>query len=156
MLVVLLVAGAVAMVGEPVSQPIAYNHRLHLEDVGLECTDCHLYALTGMRATIPNLEVCIDCHEDVQTDSPEEARLVEIIQSGERIPWWKVYRIPDHVFFSHRRHTSVGEIECAICHGAVEELEEPVTRAQVKVTMDNCMDCHRKSEVSNDCLLCHK
>ena len=155
-LVILLVAIAVAMVGEPVTQPIDFNHRMHVEDVGLECTDCHLYALTGMRATIPNLEVCGDCHEEAQSDSPEEARLVGIIQSGERIPWWKVHRVPDHVFFSHRRHTAVAQIECETCHGEVAELEMPLTRPLVRMTMDRCIECHRESEASNDCLLCHK
>ena len=42
--------------GWPVQQPIAFNHNIHVEELGFECTDCHLYALTSVRATIPNLD----------------------------------------------------------------------------------------------------
>jgi hypothetical protein len=146
----------VAMSPRPIDQPIAFNHRLHVEDLGSDCTDCHLYAETGVRATIPNLEVCADCHAEAQTDSSEEAQLVDYIEAGTPIPWRKIYRVPDHVYFSHRRHTSIGEIECAICHGQMSEATEPVTRPFRRVTMKGCMDCHDESGASNDCLLCHK
>lgn len=140
----------------PVEQPIAFNHRLHVEELGSECTDCHLYARTGMRATIPNLEVCSDCHEEAQTESPEEARLVEYIQTAVPIPWRKVYWVPDHVYFSHRRHTAIADIDCSTCHGAIEAKETPVTRRDVRLTMGRCMACHEETGTSNDCILCHR
>ncbi|MDH3628035.1 MAG: cytochrome c family protein [Acidobacteriota bacterium] len=154
----LAVAGvAVARLAWPsVEQPIAFSHRLHVTDLGSACTDCHLYAESGVRATIPNLETCGFCHEEAQTESPDEARLVEHIEAGEPIPWRKVYRVPDHVYFSHRRHTAIAGIDCTECHGAMEEQEEPVSRPAVRITMNGCMDCHDENGVSNDCLLCHK
>ncbi len=139
-----------------VEQPIAFNHLLHIEDVGAECTDCHAYARSGVRATIPNIEVCGSCHEEVSSGSPEEARLLEYIQSETPIPWKKVYTVPDHVYFSHRRHTAAGGIECEVCHGAVALSEKPVVRASVPPTMDQCMDCHQESGTSNDCIWCHR
>ena len=156
--VAVLAAGGVALVTARVrvTQPIAFNHRFHLEDVGLDCTDCHLYAKSGPRATIPNLAVCSDCHEEAQGESEQEARLVEYVQQGTLIPWRKVYRVPGHVYFSHRRHTAIGGIECEVCHGQMREREQPVTRPAVQVTMDRCMDCHVEQGVSNDCVLCHR
>jgi hypothetical protein len=127
-----------------------------LLDVGLVCTECHLYAETGVRATIPNIGLCGDCHAEAQTESVEEARLVEYIESNELVPWRKIYNVPAHVYFSHRRHTTLGEIGCAICHGDMENRESPVTRAEVSLSMDFCMDCHYEMEASNDCLLCHR
>lgn len=156
LLAVALVLAAFSLWRGSVEQPIAFNHRLHIADVGLVCTDCHLYAETGVRATIPNIDLCGDCHAEVQTESAEEARLVEYIQSNEPIPWRKVYRVPEHVYFSHRRHTTLGEIPCTTCHGEIETRESPVTRAEVSLSMDFCMDCHYETEVSNDCLLCHR
>lgn len=156
---VLLVIGAgvaFTLSGLSIVQPIAFNHRLHVEDLGSDCTDCHLYAMTGVRATIPNVEVCADCHAEAQTDSAEEAKLVGYVASGERIPWQKVYRVPDHVYFSHRRHTAIGGIECATCHGVMSEESEPVTQPFARVTMNGCMECHEQTGTSNDCLLCHK
>ena len=149
-------AAAVWLAGSGLDQPIAFNHRLHLETVGLECSDCHHYALTGVRATIPNIETCGGCHQEAATDSPEEARLVESIQAEEPIRWKKVYRVPDHVYFSHRRHAALGEISCATCHGEVAARERPLTSPLVKVTMDGCMGCHDQRGVSNDCILCHR
>lgn len=139
-----------------VSQPLEFSHLLHIEDIGAECVDCHLYAVSGERATIPNIPVCADCHDEVYGESPEEARVVEYVQSGEVIPWQKVYWVPDHVYFSHRRHTSVAEVECEACHGPVGTRVEPVTRRLVPITMDGCRDCHAQSEASNDCIVCHR
>lgn len=139
-----------------VSQPISFNHRLHVEDLGIDCTDCHLYAETGVRATIPNIQVCADCHIEAQTESAEEAKLVELIGAEEPVAWQKVYWVPDHVYFSHRRHTTLAGIECETCHGAVGARETPVVRQEVRITMDFCMDCHYETETSNDCLLCHR
>jgi len=139
-----------------VDQPIAFNHQLHIEDVALDCVDCHRYVLTGARATIPNIEVCIDCHEEAQTESVEEARLVEYIQAGDPIPWRKVYRLPDHVYFSHRRHTTIGGVDCAVCHGEMSEQRLPVSRPAVRITMNRCMDCHYAEGASNDCVHCHR
>jgi hypothetical protein len=150
-------AGAILFQGfKPVQQPIAFNHKLHVGDLGAECADCHLYAVTGVRATIPNTEVCADCHMDAQTDSAEEARLVEYIAAGEVIPWRKIYRVPEDVYFSHRRHAGIGEIECQTCHGAVAESERPVSRPAVRISMDGCIECHEEMGASNDCLHCHR
>ena len=154
--VIVAAAGlAISVRSLSISQPISFNHRLHVEDLGSDCTDCHLYAETGVRATIPNVEVCADCHEEAQTESAEEAKLVEYIQAGEPIPWVKVTTVPDHVYFSHRRHAAIAEIACETCHGAVGQRTEPVVRPAVDMTMDHCMTCHEEFGASNDCIWCH-
>jgi hypothetical protein len=141
---------------QQVRQPIAFNHRVHVEEAGADCTDCHLYARTGVRATIPNLEVCGQCHEKVETDSQAEARLIEHIQQADPIPWQKVNWVPDHVYFSHRRHATIAKIECETCHGAMREREQPVTRPATSMTMEACMACHERAGTSNDCTRCHR
>ena len=154
---VLVAAGAVfSLTTRSITQPIAFNHRLHVEELGAECSDCHLYALTGVRATIPNIQVCGHCHSEALTESAEEARLIEYVEAGDPIPWRRVYWVPDHVYFSHRRHSAAGDIECERCHGAVGERVEPLTHQLVPLTMDGCMDCHDETGTSNDCLLCHR
>lgn len=152
------VAAGVALFafGGTVTQPIAFNHRLHVQDQGLECTDCHRYVMTGARATIPNVEVCSDCHIEPLTESPEERTLVDYVERDEPIPWRKVYRVPDHVYFSHRRHAAIGGIECARCHGEMADRERPVTRPAVRHTMTSCIQCHEDEGVSRDCITCHR
>lgn len=153
----LLAAGvAAALSRRPISQPIAYNHQLHVSDVGLECVDCHRTARSGVRATIPNIEICSECHEEQQTDSREEAKLVQYIQEGVKVPWRKIYRVPDNVYFSHRRHTEIAEIECATCHGNIGERQRPVVRRLRPIKMAICIDCHEKRGAPNDCVLCHR
>lgn len=144
-----------ALNGGGLEQPIAFNHRLHVEEAGMGCVDCHHGALTQARATIPNIEVCGDCHIEAMTESPVEAAVVEHVEREEPIPWRKVYRVPDHVYFSHRRHAAIGEIECARCHGEMAERELPVTRPALRPTMSSCIECHEESGVTRDCITCH-
>src|SRR3990172_3448010 len=48
---------------DDVKQPIAYNHRVHIENAGLKCQECHLYVETMASATLPSIEICRTCHE---------------------------------------------------------------------------------------------
>ncbi len=153
----IVAAGATLVLGRPApGQPIAFNHRVHTEELGMDCTDCHQHVLSGQRATIPNIAVCADCHEEAQTESPDEALLVESIGKQELIPWVRVTWVPSDVYFSHRRHAALGEISCATCHGEVEGREQPLTRPLVRLTMDGCIECHERQGVTTDCVSCHR
>jgi hypothetical protein len=46
---------------EPV-QPIAYSHRLHAGELGIDCQHCHSGAETSRNAGIPSANVCMNCH----------------------------------------------------------------------------------------------
>lgn len=155
-LVLAVATAALGYAWNRVEQPIAFNHRVHIEEVGFECTDCHLYAKTGVRATIPNIEICEACHADAEDASPGVVRTVEYVERSEPIPWRKVYRVPNHVYFSHRRHTAMAGIACEECHGEVGQRTEPVDRPAVAPTMERCLDCHDERGASNDCLWCHR
>jgi hypothetical protein len=138
------------------SQPIAFNHNKHIEEVGLGCFDCHAFAMTHEKASIPNIDFCINCHENAMTDSKEEEKLVEYIKNDQPIPWIQVHRVPDHAYFSHRRHVSLGKIACQECHGDVSSMTAPFTRPQVKIDMKFCTSCHDRMQVTNDCAACHR
>lgn len=155
--ILLLVAAGVTMARalRPADQPIPFDHRLHLEEVGLGCTDCHRFAETGVRATIPNVEVCGECHLEPMAGSLGEALLLAYLEEETPIPWRKIYWVPNDVYFSHRRHVEIGGIDCATCHGAVAERETPLTRPLRPVTMKGCIDCHRRAGATHDCISCH-
>ncbi|MBU0560209.1 MAG: cytochrome c family protein [Bacteroidetes bacterium] len=137
-------------------QPIAYNHKLHIESVELICSDCHIYVESMPSATIPNISICEECHsDDPITDSPEELKLIKYIVEEEQIPWQQIYSVPDHVYFSHRRHVSIGELDCSECHGHVEEMTEPISYPAWLPSMDNCIACHNELKITKDCLSCH-
>jgi len=140
-----------------VDQPIPYNHKKHVKDLELDCTECHRYAKTMARATIPNIEVCSTCHSDEPlTDSPAEKVLLDYIKKGEKIPWRKVYRVPSHVYFSHRRHTVLAGLPCERCHGDVGSRTQPVEKQLVPIKMKRCLECHEKKGVDTDCTRCHR
>ena len=137
-----------------IRQPIEFNHLKHAEQ-GLECLDCHKYVMEHKFAGLPNIEICSECHEERLTESEEEEKLVGFIQDEVCIPWISVYRQPDHVYYSHAEHVGLAGLECQECHGNIAEMETPPRRPAVNLSMDFCMDCHRKRNASLDCLACH-
>ena len=141
-------------VGSKTEQPIAFNHKKHL-DQGLECDACHRFYKTQAFSGLPDLNTCLECHKEPVTKSPEEEKIRQFQKKGEEIPWKRLYREPDHVFFSHRRHVVLGKLRCETCHGDIAQRERPPTKPWVKMTMNWCMDCHTKNKVTNDCLACH-
>lgn len=139
-----------------IKQPIEFNHKIHIVDAGLTCGDCHKYYDQLKRAGIPNIDDCAECHSEQIGESSQELKVVESIQSETMIPWRHVNVLPNHVYFSHMRHVKIGRMECARCHGAMEDREKPMKKPFKPITMNWCIDCHEKNNVSNDCLYCHK
>lgn len=139
-----------------VAQPIAFNHRAHVEEVGLPCEGCHEFVEKRQAASIPNRELCLDCHEEKITESPEADKIRQYERKGKAIPWVRITYLPDHVFFSHRRHVAFGKVECITCHGEMGMRERPPGRPLVRLAMETCMSCHQQRQVKNDCLTCHR
>lgn len=137
-------------------QPVLYNHKLHVGEVGLACPACHAQVLSRQKASIPNIDVCRGCHQEAMTESEEEAKLVGYIKRNERIPWVQVHRLPGHAYFSHRRHVTIGKIDCSECHGNVAEMTLPFAKPHVPVRMAFCVDCHEKKRAETDCAACHR
>ena len=161
-IVVGLVAGGYALAGRlpKASQPIAFNHTLHLEEAGLQCLDCHTDAETGVYAGLPGAEFCLDCHDVDDEEEVEEgselAKLVPFADADQDIPWVRVALTTPDVFFSHRRHVTAGQIDCLRCHPDQPTLTAPPPVIRLVMTMDDCLECHQESGVSNDCLVCHR
>lgn len=137
-------------------QPVAFNHRLHVEEVELECNTCHEYYETSQHSGLPGLEICMACHEEAMTESPEEQRLLELAASGQPAVFQKLFRMPDHVYYSHREHVTLAGIECETCHGDVADTTVPPPVTLVNITMDTCLDCHAERGVKTDCTHCHR
>jgi hypothetical protein len=135
-------------------QPIAFNHKLHKE-AGVDCIDCHQFFETQRFAGKPSIEVCLECHEEPMTESPEEGKIQDYAKESREIPWKKLYQLEDHVFFTHQRHVVGAGMECEICHGKIGEATAPLRKPLKTLSMNDCMDCHRKKEANNDCLACH-
>jgi len=61
------------------------------------------------------------------------------------IEWIRIHNLPDHVYFNHAQHVTVGQLECQTCHGKVEEME--VMAQMSPLSMGWCINCHRQTEV---------
>ncbi len=61
------------------------------------------------------------------------------------IEWVRIHNLPDHVYFNHAQHVTVGKLECQQCHGAVEEME--LVKQHSPLSMGWCINCHRQTEV---------
>lgn len=61
------------------------------------------------------------------------------------INWVRIHNLPDHAYFNHAQHVSVGKVECQTCHGPVEEMEKVYQWSPL--SMGWCINCHRQTEV---------
>ena len=149
-------------------QPIAFPHDLHAgseeEQANMDCMFCHFSAERSVDAGIPSVATCWGCHQVVTgRNAPEEvAKIQGYMESGEPIPWVRIYKISDHAHFPHMRHINAG-LECQQCHGEVQTMGVLSERdpAWGGANMGWCVDCHRQpneqgvQQASTDCAVCH-
>jgi len=114
---------------------------------------CHPTVATAERAGLPQAPQCMLCHEGIKRQSPVIRRLAAHSKENKPLPWVRLYRVPDFVFFSHASHLSA-KTACASCHGAVERRD--VLAQEAPTNMKFCMDCHRRQGASLACNLCHE
>jgi c(7)-type cytochrome triheme protein len=94
----------------------------------------------------------MNCHLVVRTDRPAIQQVTKLYEEGKPIPWVRVHRVPDYVYFSHRWHVARG-IACQTCHGQIET--EDVVRQAENLKMGWCISCHRQNKASQECNTCH-
>jgi hypothetical protein len=169
------------LAGASVTQPIEFPHKTHLElkDPKLECTTCHDRAAKSAAAGRPSTKKCLSCHSGAEAKSAEEKKLQAFGENGREIPWQRVWRLPSHVFFSHRTHVALATVRCQTCHGPMETLTRPPARPLKVLAMNDCIGCHERwrwppdpdqqeqatgrveqtstaRRVSTDCNACHR
>ena len=155
MALLLALGGALACAPPRVTQPVAFDHKLHAAK-DIDCTYCHEHVENTPYATLPSNGVCLGCHDKALGKSAAEASFLALAAKGP-VPWVQVNRLPGHVYFSHRAHVTFGEISCTECHGDMAQRSEPVTRPQLThLTMSGCVQCHEKKKARTDCLTCHQ
>jgi len=125
-------------------QPIPFSHALHAGTYEISCLYCHRQADRSIVAGIPSVQTCVDCHRGLDGPASQPPELIAAWENQETIAWVKVYDLPDHVIFSHKRHVRVG-VPCQTCHGPVQEMER--VRSIGALSMRQCVACHRESQV---------
>ena len=139
---------------EPVDQPVRFNHIHHKEVARLDCFFCHRFVREHRVAGIPNIELCRVCHSsDAISKRPEALKVVEYVTAGRKIPWKRMYELPQFVVFPHWIHIQ-NQIDCSTCHGLTGVSDVPV-RMVDRMYMEWCVDCHQKKGAVTDCYACH-
>ena len=139
--------------GAGVEQPFSFNHQIHRV---MDCTLCHSGAKTGIKAGLPEAELCLKCHATSPLTNARYQKVWNQAESGNQVLWNKLANVPAHVYFSHNRHMRLAGLDCQVCHGKISMAEKPPSSLLKKISMNNCLDCHRKSNVSQDCAACHR
>lgn len=155
------------------TQPIAFSHKLHAGEYQVDCKYCHTGTTKSKSAWIPSSNVCMNCHKAIQNRhepekrrkgyegddavSPEiqkiydavgwDAKNGKYIEGYEQKPveWVRIHNLPDHSYFNHAQHVTVGGLECQTCHGPIQEME--VVYQYSTLGMGWCINCHRETKV---------
>lgn len=151
-------------------QPIYYSHKVHAGINQINCQYCHTGVYQGKQATIPSVNVCMNCHmsineyagEKIFTESGEEVNGTAEIQKlykyagfepgkawdpskAKPIEWVRIHNLPDHVYFNHSQHVKAGKVECQTCHGEIQKMGE--VKQFTDLSMGWCINCHRETQV---------
>jgi hypothetical protein len=151
--------------------PLRFNHRKHVLELGLPCTECHTRAKSSTQSRdrlLPSPNRCDRCH------GSDHSNLNQVMARGQGLDsdcgfchlghrsenGNQVQRVElplPNLKFDHRVHAE-RNIGCAQCHGAVERLEH-AGRDQLP-RMLGCLVCHGRSgeaagAASGECTTCH-
>ncbi|WP_022851015.1 cytochrome c3 family protein [Limisalsivibrio acetivorans] len=106
------------------------NHKVHTEDAGLVCAECHLgVAHGGELYNRPEMDTCFECHDEVRAEYEtipanedcaachtmnEEVQNGTLVEGVEELPWY------------------MASLECGDCH----------MDAYTPPNSDGCINCH--------------
>ena len=129
--------------------PIRYSHRVHIQQEGMRCLDCHGSVADSWKTSdlnLPREERCAECHAQVR-----DAEQCAYCHPGPEPP--ATYEVPAaYLRFDHRGHLKNG-VRCLDCHPSVPQ-RDLATVADLP-RMAECLDCHRVRRASVECAACH-
>jgi hypothetical protein len=134
-------------------QPLPFSHKIMAGDNHIPCQYCHVNADRSAHATVPSLNVCMNCHSVVAVTKPDIVTLTKIWNSGKPIEWTRVHKLPEFVYFEHQPHIAHG-FACQTCHGPVETMMQLYQWR--RLNMGDCLLCHRDNGGPTDCFTCHR
>jgi hypothetical protein len=127
-------------VGYEPEQPVPYSHKLHAGELGMDCRYCHVNVERSAVASVPPTQVCMNCHTQIRPNSPLLNAVRQSWGDGKPVPWVRVHKVPDYVYFDHSRHVTRG-VGCVECHGRIDQMA--IVRQVQPLSMSWCLECHR-------------
>lgn len=152
-------------------QPVFFSHNVHAGVNQINCLYCHGGAQDSRHASVPSLNVCMNCHmaineykgsEKLYTAEGKEVNGTDEIKKlyeyagftpgepwdaakAKPIEWIRIHSLPDHVYFNHSQHIMVGKVQCQTCHGEITKMDE--VKQFADLSMGWCINCHRTTKV---------
>ncbi|MSP25148.1 MAG: cytochrome c family protein [Myxococcales bacterium] len=155
----------------PQQLTIRFNHKKHVKELKQTCKTCHAKAFDSslsQDSLLPDpAKTCDNCHD---VDHGDLARVVAGTEPNGQCAFCHLGEAPGaggrvaklvipapNLKMSHAAHLR-RNIDCAQCHGQIEELEL-ATRDQLP-RMAGCFSCHARStaasgEAKGACVTCH-
>ncbi|SHL17120.1 quinol:cytochrome c oxidoreductase pentaheme cytochrome subunit [Fibrobacter sp. UWH4] len=129
------------LMGEPAvpergMSSIPFDHAIHGDSIGLDCSACHTGARASANAYMPSMADCMDCHRLPMNDKLAEE---EMQADRSEKPWSHRRHLPDHVVFHHGVHAAAG-VACSDCHGTGYRQNR---YGGEQFDMQSCIKCHR-------------
>jgi hypothetical protein len=154
-------------------QPIYFSHKVHPGANQINCQLCHIGVYQGKQATLPSVNICMNCHmaineykgaKLINAEGNEVNGTAEIQKlykyagyepgkpwdaaKAKPIEWVRIHNLPDHVYFNHAQHVNAGRVQCQTCHGEITSMNEVYQFAPL--SMGWCLNCHRTTKVQFD------
>lgn len=152
-------------------QPIYYSHKVHAGINQINCQYCHIGVYQGKQATIPSVNICMNCHLAINeytgakifNEEGEEVNGTAEIKKlykyagytegatnwdaskAKPVEWARIHNLPDHVYFNHSQHVKAGQVQCQTCHGEIQKMDE--VKQFTDLSMGWCVNCHRETKV---------
>lgn len=168
------------------TQPIAYSHRMHAGELGIDCQYCHTGAQRGRRAAIPPAGLCMNCHKAVTATfgavraedeaakkeerkaklvvSPEIRKIYDALGLGDdRKPDPTKKPVPIRWQRVHRTPDFVSfdhrsHVTAGVSCQRCHGPVETMERVRQFATLEMgwCVNCHRQNSATLDCGACHQ
>lgn len=128
-----------------------FSHRVHVTELEMNCAACHKEVEGRDRPSLPSEDLCMLCHRKMDSEKPEELRASSFFADGVHQPL-NMLSIEPEIIFSHKEHLGV-VADCTSCHEGMAESQRlgPTDR----IPMDQCIACHERAAIPNDCSVCH-
>ncbi len=126
---------------------ITFSHRLHVQEMGAECADCHGAAesLASADNLMPDHDNCFVCHDESDTEC-------SLCHTNADDPSGVPHVTSYIAIFPHKTHIDQN-VKCLTCHKGVALSEEVSSRHLP--TMTQCQTCHGDFEAVGYCQQCH-
>jgi len=124
-------------------QPVPFPHDLHVTQLGMDCRYCHNAVEVAAHSNVPDTQVCMNCHTQIQKENPKLEPVRSSWTTGQPVSWVQIHRTPDYAYYNHSAHVNRG-ISCYTCHGEVNHMS--VVYHAKPHSMAWCLECHRAPE----------